>query len=83
MSEEQSRKFHPMAWLLSILSAIVIYVLSAGPVVGLEFNGVVPSHNGEWQETFYAPVLWLLEYTPLHDPLDAYFAWWMKVLKKH
>ena len=60
--------------LLGLLVAVVLYLLSYGPVAYLE-NGraSVPA----WVEEVYRPYFWLAYNTPLQRPLIRYWVWWI------
>lgn len=59
-------------WMLGLLLAPVFYVLSTGPVVAYGIDTI----GRDNLRTFYAPVVWLHEHTPLAGPLEKYWAWW-------
>ena len=83
MSAERSDKSHAMAWTFSVLAVPVLYLLSWGPVYGMELNGIIPHPHPEWIDDFYDPAGWLHAYTPLHDSIDAYIHWWGRLMEKH
>ena len=63
-------------WAVVVLVvAVVLYVLSLGPVVYLETSGQLPGNVEYWQ-AFYAPINWLVRNSSLEGPLDAYTDWW-------
>jgi hypothetical protein len=82
MSAERSDKSHAMAWTLSILSALVLYVLSIGPVDGLITNSANPRQADGWFPLFYRPIFWLTDNTPLEKVEIEYRAWWWKATKR-
>ncbi len=57
-----------------LLGAFVLYVLSIGPVGYVSIRSGIQPKSVEY---FYTPVGWLLEYTPLQQPMNRYIAWWM------
>jgi hypothetical protein len=54
---------------LGIVLALVLYVLSIGPV-GLFCEGA--GIGNDVLRKVYLPVIWLHDYTPLQFPLEAY-----------
>lgn len=57
---------------LALVLLPVLYVVSIGPVIAfVEWKGL----PYEPFETFYMPVIWLYEHTPLKTPLT----WWAKL----
>ena len=82
MDEEASHHSHALRWTLGVLTALLLYVLSIGPVAGLGMRGTIPKSATQWLFVFYMPVAWLHEFTPLQKPLDLYTDWWIHILKK-
>jgi hypothetical protein len=72
---------HAAAWALSALAALVIYVLSIGPVAGLMEREAIPDGFASVLEKLYWP-LSMVEGTPLEEPLLTYIEWWVVALKK-
>ncbi|QDU40574.1 hypothetical protein Mal4_49320 [Maioricimonas rarisocia] len=61
------------SWLLALPMIVILYVLSIGPVVCIaEKTGI----NQKPLRTFYMPVVWLHEETPLREPLDKWGELW-------
>ena len=71
-----------MRWTAGVLTALLLYVLSYGPVWGLIYQGTIPEPVPKWLIDFYQPVLWLRNNTPLKDSLDLYTSWWVRILAK-
>ena len=97
MNEEASHQSHAMRWTLGVLAALLLYVLSYGPVLGLMGRGTIPPvplwliefdtglirfHGPKWLSAFYQPVVWLHDNTPLQEPLNRYGCWWVQILAK-
>ena len=68
--------------LLTLLLIVAIYVLSFGPVQALyashRLEGPMPSAL----VTFYKPVNWLYEHTPIGKPMATHDAWWNRMLAR-
>jgi hypothetical protein len=61
-------------WLTILLCSLpVFYVLSIGPVARF----VCHRQNPEWVTTFYAPLIWLCDNTPLSKPIELYLELWL------
>jgi hypothetical protein len=60
-----------LAWFL--LAAPLLYILSIGPVAAI---WVKTQSRVAPLETFYAPVIWLHDHTPLKEPLEWYVELW-------
>jgi len=76
MSEEPRRKSHGMTWTFFLVVTPVLYVLSIGPAFYLAGSEILPIPFN-WITTFYLPVLWLRDHTPLWELLNAYLEWWL------
>ena len=57
-----------------VLFLPVVYVLSIGPVARIVRAGGGPPPA--WIEMFYAPLIWLHEYTFLRAPMEWYVELW-------
>ncbi len=68
--------------LLTLVILLAVYVLSFGPTKALYANhrleGSMPAAVG----TFYKPVSWLYEHTPLGKPMAVHDDWWTRTLKR-
>ena len=82
MDEESSHQSHVLRWTLGVLAALLLYVLSWGPFLGLMYRGTIPDPLATWLINFYQPVFWLVNNTPLEKPLEAYCKWWIANLAK-
>ena len=70
MSEEPARQSHFMAWTLSIVAVLVLYMLSVGPVLYLAERGTIPVSLHKGLQDFYRPLEWIYFNTPLRAPID-------------
>ena len=82
MDSEASHQSHALRWTLGVLTALLLYVLSWGPVGGLHVRYTIPYPAVEWLNTFYRPLTWLHNNTPLQKPLELYVQWWIHILAK-
>jgi hypothetical protein len=69
------------AWTLFLAAALVLYVLSIGPVAALARQKTIPAEFVPGLEKLYFPIV-MLEDTPLGESLMTYITWWDKVLEK-
>ncbi len=82
MSEEPRRSSHATTWTLGVVGALVLYVLSVGPV-GFAFARINPHGDAPvWAKEFYAPLIWLHDHTFLDKPLESYENWWENLAKR-
>jgi hypothetical protein len=82
MSTEPDKTSPATAWTISIVAALVLYVLSIGPVVGLLENGTIPQSAESSLEKLYTPVLLLAHLPGGGTLLGNYFEWWIRKLQK-
>ena len=82
MSFSSSGRSRPFGCLFTLLQLLAVYVLSYGPVMAVyssqRVNGPVP----QGLTTFYQPLSWVYEKTPLGRPLRAYDGWWKRMLER-
>ena len=57
-----------------VLGLLVVYVLSAGPVIDLAFKGVVPMTIIH----VYEPLRFVIHMPVLGDALTSYLGWWCR-----
>lgn len=81
MSESSSRRSHGCLLLL-LLKLLVVYMLSFGPVAALYSSHRLEGSMPGGLTTFYQPLHWLYEHTPLGKPMMAYDDWWQRLLAK-
>ena len=60
-------------WTSTLLSWVILYFVSFGPVVAIAQKVGIES---SFLKPFYMPVIWLHDYTPLEKPLEAYANAW-------
>jgi hypothetical protein len=62
----------------------LIYGLSIGPAVWvITLMGLEDSEaTYRVYYVFYAPVIYLVEYTPLKGPIDGYVDWWLEMSRR-
>lgn len=51
----------------------ILYVLSIGPALWMQSNGMIFEELGQLLFPFYFPVRFLHQHTPLQEPLEWYF----------
>jgi len=82
MSSSTPRRSRSTGCLFTLLQLLAVYLLSHGPVMALyssqRISGPVPGAV----TTFYQPLTWLYQNTPLGTPMTAYDGWWKNLLKK-
>lgn len=72
--QEQDSKRSSSALLIWLVAVPLLYVLSIGPVGTIAVESHLISLN--LVQTFYAPVIWLRNNTPMRGPLDWYGHLW-------
>lgn len=82
MSTSSSRRFNRPRFILLLLALLVVYVLSFGPVHALYSSDRLQGPIPKDLTTFYKPVNWLYENTPLGKPMTAHDEWWKGALKR-
>ena len=68
--------------LLLLLKLLAVYVLSFGPVQALYASHRLSGPMPAGLVTFYQPLHWLYEHTPLGKPMTAYDGWWQRMLQR-
>jgi hypothetical protein len=76
MNSERSGKSHATAWVLSILAAPVLYLLSVAPLACSHAHGEGPP----WLIRYCFPAKWIADHTVLERPLRAYSSFWEKMM---
>ena len=79
MSTYSPRRFNP---LFTILLLLVLYLLSYSPVRALYSSHRLEGSFPEALATFYSPVNWSYEHTPLGKPMTVYDDWWKSALRR-
>lgn len=82
MSSSLSRRSRSSGCLLTLLQLLLVYLLSQGPVLALYSSQRIQGPLPGAVTTFYQPLVWLCTHTPLGTPMNAYNAWWSRMLKK-
>ncbi len=82
MSNTSSRSFRSSGCLTRLLMLLLLYVLSFGPIQALYSSNRLEGPFPQALTTFYKPVNWLYEQTPLGKPMRAYDDWWKRVMKR-
>lgn len=59
--------------MLALLATMVLYLLSAGPVVRLALDGKIPL---QLAESLYAPLGWMAETKIGEKTLEPFFEWY-------
>ncbi len=82
MSEDEESKSDNGRWIVAVVAALVVYVLSVGPVLALVFK--YPDKIS-WAEKplviFYSPLMWVGERSPVpvSDLMSKYVIWCCKI----
>jgi hypothetical protein len=87
MSSPYHRKSHAVAWVLSILAAFVVYLLSVSPIY-YSFQTARPSGPApvwfdtcdRWIDAYSEPHGWMIQHTFLGRPLHAYDEWVLSII---
>jgi len=65
------------ASLVVLVMLMIAYVLSLGPLLGLNERGYISGHNLEWMETTHAPIFAVAErWRVAATALDSYLTLW-------
>jgi hypothetical protein len=71
-----------MGWTLALLAVPVMYLLSVAPMCAMEVK-LRPTYSGggspnrpAWLRAYQTLCDWMMEHTPLCDPLDQYQELW-------
>jgi hypothetical protein len=76
-----TQKAHTTTWLLVVLAALVLYILSVPPMQFLTAKPHADSLKApDWVLAYGKPYTWAQENTFLEDPLQAYSEWWWDVI---
>jgi hypothetical protein len=75
-STDAEKSFNWHAFILWPIVAVILYILSLGPVVAiLDRNGGLPNYSGFF-EVFYYPMDKAYETPWFHKPIGIYLHWW-------
>lgn len=72
------------SWTVGVTAALLLYVLSFGPVVGwVQINWAGYAEPPAWYTTLYAPLNWAYKRNPnLRTLLYDYIVWWEEFFAK-
>jgi len=76
MGEKPGTKSKAGLWVVSVITALMLYFLSIGPYAYFVEKGMLPRKALVWFEYIYAPIDWLYYHTPLDRTISAYATWW-------
>ena len=79
MSEKPEANSHAIAWIMALVVAPVVYLLSAGPMNYLNLKYHLELEDKPAVLAFYVPWNWLYMETPLEKPLKIYGDWWWEL----
>ncbi len=79
MSEEEEDKSQAGRWIIGVVAALVLYVLSYGPVYAFVKKHIKSGSGEEVVASIYAPLSWFAVNTPLGVPMASYCNWWCAV----
>lgn len=79
MNEDAEAKSHAGRLSVVIVGALLLYVLSIGPVVAIVAKSGLPHAWVKPMEILYAPLIWVCEHTRLRVPMEHYVGWWLDV----
>jgi hypothetical protein len=65
-----------VVWSAAVLVALVVYVLSLGPMLYLLNLGYIPAGADPALGKVYAPVQWMRRVPLIREPLNSYMKWW-------
>ncbi len=80
MSEDTEEKSQAGRWVIAMVSVLVVYVLSFGPVCALAnkyYDSPEAAQFLMW--TFYKPLEWGCERLGLEKLSSSYYAWWCEI----
>ncbi len=79
MSEDVEKKSSAEWWIIAVVAALVLYVLSYGPASAFMYKFHRADTAGEMIETFYKPLEFVCERLGATDLMGSYISWWYKV----
>ena len=71
------RRFSFGSFLTYFAITLAVYFLSVGSVAVLMDRGIIKHSAAPVIKVIYAPVIWLMEDTPLGKPYDLYLKLWI------
>jgi hypothetical protein len=79
MTAERSRKSHARAWLVSISAVVVLYLLSAPPIMFMtasaRLSGQISDSTVAFVWGYCEPYHWLNECKPMRSLTQGYIEW--------
>src|SRR5204862_2661568 len=82
MNSARSGKSHAMVWATMVVLVPVLYVLSWGPVHGMQATGKIDFPPHPLVSMVYRPLGWTRRWQPIDDFLYYYGKWWVDTLWK-
>jgi hypothetical protein len=77
MSDEPKKRARIVWTALALLAVVVLYPLSAGPVLWISLRTGLPRGGGKVLDTFYEPLIWLRSKSKTADKaFERYFNVW-------
>jgi hypothetical protein len=66
-------------WILGVVGAAILYLLSGPPLFILAMRGYLPPQGVEFVRQFTRPFVWARDDSPLSNVLRAYSTWWWSI----
>ena len=82
MSKDSLSSASAAMWIMTILVAPLLYVLSIGPVAYLEARKSLTISQGSRLDQFYGPIGTVMQCAPFNKPLLSYTNWWTRLGEK-
>jgi hypothetical protein len=82
MRSSSSRQTRPLGCLFLLLKLLAVYVLSYGPVQAMYSSQRLQGPAPSGLMTFYQPLNWMYDNTPLGRPMHVYDGWWKRMLTR-
>ncbi len=80
MSEDAESKSQAGRWIIAVVVALVLYVLSEGPVIALAMKYELSGPACEMLKAFYKPLDWGCERLALDEEMGRYCSWWRNLI---
>jgi hypothetical protein len=74
-----SRQSIATNWILGIVGAAILYLLSGPPLFILAMRGYLPPQGVEFVRQFTRPFVWARDDSPLSNVLKDYSTWWWSI----
>ena len=82
MSSSSPGRSKPFGCLILLLQLLAVYVLSFGPVKAIYSSQRIQGPIPKGLSTFYQPLDWMYDNTPLGKPMRVYDGWWRRMLTR-